>query len=224
MNSTLSETLRERLSKDIVTGIIEPGTRLEEKALADQYNVSRTPVRDALRQLAATGLVEFRPRRGVTVVNIGREKLLDMYEAQSELEGLCARLSARRMTALERHQLESVHNEAAQAIEQGDTARYSSLNEDFHNLVYSGAHNDSIREMTVAFRRRLAPFRSSIFFRAKGRIHESFAEHRRIVEAILASDAEKACNETRNHVISSSVNVMEYLKQRDGELKTASQP
>lgn len=222
MNSTIAETLRERLAKDIVTGAIAPGTKLEENALADQYNVSRTPVRDALRQLAATGLVEFRPRRGVTVVDIGTETLLEMYETQSELEGLCARLSAQRMTAMERRQLESVHDQARKAIKRGDSDRYSALNEDFHDLVYRGAHNDSIRELTVSFRRRLAPFRSAIFFRTKGRIRESFDEHCGIVDAILASDAERAYTETRNHVISSSVNVMEYLKKRDSEYKTAS--
>ncbi|GJL82519.1 MAG: transcriptional regulator [marine bacterium B5-7] len=214
MSSTIAETIRERISKDIVTGVIAPGMKLEEKALADQYNVSRTPVRDALRQLESTGLVEFRPRRGATVANIGVEKLLEMYEVQSELEGLCARLSARRMTAMERHQLESLHEQARQAIENSDTDRYSTLNEELHNLIYRGTHNDSITDLTVSFRRRLAPFRTSIFFKAKGRVQESFNEHCKIIDAILASDADRAYIETRNHVISSSVNVVEYLKSQ----------
>jgi DNA-binding GntR family transcriptional regulator len=220
-NSTIAETILKSLSKEIVSGAIEPGMKLEEKTLADQYGVSRTPVRDALRQLSSTGLVEFRPRRGVTVVNMGIEGLLEMFETQSELEGLCARLAATRMTAVERLQLETLHKNSKNTIDLGNIEEYSKLNEQIHELIYIGAHNKSMHQITASFRQRLAPFRSSIFFRTKGRMTESYQEHGQIIEAISDSDADKAGKAAHDHTISSSVNVLDYFQNRKGSVESA---
>lgn len=219
-NSTIAETILKNLSKEIVSGAIEPGMKLEEKTLADQYGVSRTPVRDALRQLASTGLVEFRPRRGVTVVNIGIERLLEMFETQSELEGLCARLAATRMTAVERLQLETLHENGKNTVDLGNTEEYSKLNEQIHELIYIGAHNKSMHQITASFRQRLAPFRSSAFFRTKGRIAESYQEHGQIIEAILNSDGDKAGKAAHDHTISSSVNVLDYFQDHKDSIES----
>ena len=103
---TLSDEIFHALVKDILSGAVEPGGRLDEPSICRKYKVSRTPIREALRRLSGTGLVEITPRRGVTVARIDAEQLNDMFEALAEFEGLCAKLSAVRMTTLEKKRLE----------------------------------------------------------------------------------------------------------------------
>jgi len=211
MTATISECICERLVDRIVSGAIQPAERLDEQALADEFQVSRTSVREALRQLASTGLVEVRPHRGTMVVDIGIEQLNDMFEAMGELEALCAKLSSQRMNAIERKKIELIHRESHEMVAGGDDAAYSKANERFHDAVYDGTHNSSIKSITVNYRQRLAPFRASVFFTSHNRMQSSFQEHGEIIEAILAADPDRAHTAMRNHVASSSVNVIEYL-------------
>ncbi len=91
---TLAETVRQQIADDILRGALSPGARLDEIGLAKRFNLSRTPVREALRQLTATGLVEMRPRRGVIVALPGDSALAEMFEVMGELEASCARRNA----------------------------------------------------------------------------------------------------------------------------------
>ena len=100
MSSTISDEICKKLAEDIITGVIGPGQKLEEKAIADQFDVSRTPVRDAFRQLEGTGLIQSKAHRGATVIDLDTDQLSDLYEALGEFEALCARLSARRLCAI----------------------------------------------------------------------------------------------------------------------------
>ena len=101
----MSQQVAAALTVDIVSGSIRPGTRLDENSIAKRFKVSRTPVRDALRWLAASGLVEFAPRRGCSVMPVERAKVQDAYEAFGEIEALCARLCALRAGLTEREVL-----------------------------------------------------------------------------------------------------------------------
>src|SRR5262249_53448979 len=116
MAGTLSDKIFQALAKDILSGALAPGLRLDEPSMCRKFDVSRTPIREALRRLSGTGLVDAAPRRGVTVARIDVDQLTDMIEARAELEGLCARLSAVRMTALEKKQLELLNLEIQQKI------------------------------------------------------------------------------------------------------------
>src|SRR5271169_448955 len=104
---TRAEELRLQLADEIVRGGLPPGAALDETDLARRFNVSRTPVREALRQLAASGLVDARAHRGAVVAQPSIERLSGMFEAMAELEALCAGLAAERMTPAERHRLRS---------------------------------------------------------------------------------------------------------------------
>ncbi|MBL4907248.1 MAG: GntR family transcriptional regulator, partial [Sneathiella sp.] len=97
------------LEQEIVTGSLKPGTRLDETILADRFGVSRTPVREALTRLAASGLVEIRPRRGAVVATITLKDLMNMFEVMANLEAVCARLAARRITPEEKDELVASH-------------------------------------------------------------------------------------------------------------------
>ena len=103
---TLAEELRLQLADEIVRGTLEPGAALDEMELARRFRVSRTPVREAIRQLTASGLIEARAHRAAVVARPSEERLIGMFEAMAELEALCAGFAAERMTGTERRALE----------------------------------------------------------------------------------------------------------------------
>src|SRR5258707_1504386 len=108
---TRAEELRLQLADEIVRGALPPGAALDETDIARRFNVSRTPVREALRQLAASGLVDARAHRGAVVARPSIERLTGMFEAMGELEAMCSGLSAERITPAKRHRLEAVHED-----------------------------------------------------------------------------------------------------------------
>lgn len=197
---TLADELRLALADDIVRGLITPGAALDETELARRFGVSRTPVREAIRQLGASGLVEVRAHRGAVVARPSEERLIGMFEAMAELEALCAGLAAERMNAAERDLLEAAHEELRALIHGGDPQRYHEVNEAFHAAIYAGAHNSYLADMTYATRKRVQPFRRAQF-RNLGRLAKSHLEHDRVVVAILRGDRVAAAAAMRLHIM-----------------------
>ncbi len=200
---TRSQYLEERLAEEIIAGRLLPGTRLEEQAIADRFKTSRTPVREALRRLESTGLIEIRPRRGVIVSTITRERLSQMFEAMAELEGSCSRLAAERMSAAQRDGLVKLQAQGAELAEKGDPDAYERHNRAFHAAIYRGSCNEVLEETAQAVRARLAPFRSAQFH-IPGRIANSNAEHAEVVAAILKQDGHGAYTSMRHHMLTVS--------------------
>ena len=106
-----AEALRDEIEQDIVTGRLQPGERLDEQSLADRFGVSRTPIREALMQLASTGMVELHSRRGAFVASLGLKEIIERFEAMAALEGMCGALAARRITDEQRAVLLAAHEE-----------------------------------------------------------------------------------------------------------------
>jgi DNA-binding GntR family transcriptional regulator len=196
---TTVEHMVRAIADMIVTGELVPGEKLDEISLAARFDVSRTPVREALRELGAMGLIGREPNRSAVVTRIEEAHLHSMFEAMAELEGICARLSAERMTAEEREKLENEHRESQALVESGAQEDYAAHNIRFHTRLYRGAHNDHLYEMATQTRARLAPFRRAQF-RLSGRLERSFEEHARIVAAILAGDTTEAARSAHLHV------------------------
>jgi DNA-binding GntR family transcriptional regulator len=196
---TRAEELRLQLADEIVRGALAPGAALDETDLAKRFNVSRTPVREALRQLAASGLVDARAHRGAVVARPSFDRLTGMFEAMAELEALCAGLAAERMLPAERHRLEAVHEELRLLSYAGNPDSFHEVNERFHNTIYAGSQNDYIAEITLATRVRVQPFRRAQF-RNLGRLAKSHAEHDRVVVAILRGDKLGASAAMRAHI------------------------
>ncbi len=196
---TRAEELRLQLADEIVRGRLAPGAALDETDIARRFNVSRTPVREALRQLAASGLVEARAHRGAVVAQPSIERLGGMFEAMAELEALCSSLAAERMTPAERQRLEAIHEELRTLSHAGDPDRFHKVNERFHGAIYAGSQNGYIAEITLATRARVQPFRRAQF-RNLGRLAKSHAEHDRVVVAILRGDRNGAAVAMRAHI------------------------
>lgn len=196
---TLAEDLRLQIADEIVRGQLGPGAALDEMELARRFGVSRTPVREAIRQLAASGLIEVRAHRGAVVAKPDEERLVGMFEAMAELEGLCAGLAAERMTGAERRVLEAAHEEMRALIQVGDPQRFHEVNEAFHGAIYAGAHNTYLAELTLTTRVRVQPFRRAQF-RNLGRLTKSHAEHDQVVTAIMRGDRARAASLMHAHI------------------------
>lgn len=196
----ISQRLCEKIEEEIATGKLSPGSALDEATLIEQHGVSRTPVREALIQLAAQGLIEIRPRRGAVVTSIGPSRLIEMFEVMGELEALCGRLAARRMNDSERADLVAAHEACEKARAAQDSDTYFYCNERFHAAIYAGSHNHFLTEQALHLHRRLRPYRR-LQLRVRNRMGVSFKEHEAIVQAILAGDANATALALRDHVV-----------------------
>lgn len=211
MPSVISDQIYKDIASRIVEGAIQPGTKLEEQTIANQFEVSRTPVREAFRQLAAAGLIESRPRRGVRVIDFDLDQLSDMFEAVAELEAICAGLCAERMTSIERKKLEAIHEQSRPVAMGNEAPDYALLNEQFHDAIREGAHNVTLSESIIRLRQRLAPFRQPWLIKKRDRLQVSFQEHEELVAAILAGDRAAAHDAILNHITATSLLTMEVL-------------
>jgi DNA-binding GntR family transcriptional regulator len=197
---TRAEELRLQIADEIVRGALLPGAALDETTLARRFEVSRTPVREAIRLLVASGLVEVRAHRAAVVVRPSAEQLAGMFEVMAELEALCAGFAAERMNSAERRTLEEFHEELRVMIQSGDPQRYHEVNEAFHNSIYTGAHNTYLAEITLATRARVQPFRRAQF-RNLGRLAKSHIEHDRVVQSILRGEQSLASSAMYAHIV-----------------------
>jgi DNA-binding GntR family transcriptional regulator len=198
-SKTLADRLRDQLSDEILRGALAPGIPLEEAELARRFDVSRTPVREAIRLLVASGLVEARPHRSAVVARATQSQLAAMFEALLELEALCAGLAAERMTVTERAELRRINAALLAVVRAGDPQRYHELNERFHSAIYAGCHNPYLERLTTETRARISPF-SRAQFRTLGRLGRSHAEHDAVVRAILSGKRDAAASAMKAHI------------------------
>jgi DNA-binding GntR family transcriptional regulator len=194
------DTMREQLEQDIITGVFQPGDRLDEVSLAERFSTSRTPVRETLQRLAASGLVEHRPRRGVFVRRISINELVEMFEVMAELEGMCARLAARRITLEQLQRLAASLGACEEAAKAGDPDDYYRANSEFHMLIYEASRNGFLVEQAKALHTRLAPYRR-LQLRVLYRIRQSMVEHREVFTAIEEGNGAKAETAAKTHVV-----------------------
>jgi DNA-binding GntR family transcriptional regulator len=200
MAAHATERLKDEIENEIAAGRLLPGDRLDEASLAARYGVSRTPIREALHSLAASGLVEVRPHRGAIVVDIGPDRLLEMFEVMAELEAMCARHAARRMTEADYQELAAAHKACGLAQQAGDCDRYYYENARFHLGIYKSSHNEFLAEQARALHRRLQPYRR-LQVRVRNRMAASYREHGEVLEAIAAGNSELAADRLRAHVL-----------------------
>jgi DNA-binding GntR family transcriptional regulator len=199
MKRTRVDHIRADLADRIARRILPPGTSLEEARLASEFGVSRTPIREVLRQLEAMGLVEARPHRGAVVAQISEIELNERFQVMAELEAVCANYAALNMTEEDKRALQAIHRDMHAAMIAGDTPLYEALNDRFHEAIYCGTHNTFLMEITLLTRQRVAPFRHAQFSTLE-RPARSYAEHDLIVAAILKGDSELAAQRAKSHI------------------------
>ena len=198
-NPTLADRLATAIADGILSGALKPGVRLDEMGLAEQHGVSRTPVREALRQLAMSGLIDMRPRKGAIVSKATPDQVESLFVAMAEMEATCARLAAISMTPIERRRLQARHEAMLVLANAGETEAYSDANIAFHGAIYAGSHNAPLADYAMSLRRRVGPFRRAQF-QVEGRLIRSNQEHDAVVRAILSGDAAGAHAAMLHHV------------------------
>jgi DNA-binding GntR family transcriptional regulator len=207
----LSERVRRGLADDIASGAIAEGAALDEQQIAQRFDASRTPVREALRMLAAEGLVDMRPRRGAVVSTLSIERITEMFELAAEIEAMCVRLATYRMNALERAQIQRIHIESEDPVIRSNVDAYATYNLAFHEAIYRATHNSFMAEQALSLRARMAAFRRAQLF-DRGRPTHSRAEHGAIVEAIMMGDGDEAARRMRAHMLHAASAMERHVK------------
>lgn len=198
--NTRSGHVRELIEEAIATGRFPPGMRLDETMLAERFEVSRTPLREALFQLASVGIIEMTPRCGSVVAEVTPHQLFEMYKVMGELEGMCGRLAARRMSQAEQERLVESLRACESAQKATDPDRYYYESQQFHHLIYAGSHNSFLHQQASALHRRLSPYRR-LQLRVRDRVPRSYSEHEGIVSALISGQSEQAAELLRAHII-----------------------
>lgn len=208
--------LLDRLRALVLGGDYPPGAPLPELFLAQEFQVSRTPIREALKQLENEGLVEIRPRVGTFVRQPSRREIVELFELKAGLEALAAGLFARRGDSAELEALRRNLAASTEAVRRGDGAHYAMLVHAFHDGLIRGADNRKLAEHFERLMNQLAYHRlvrKSVD--QPGRLGDSLHEHERIVRAIEARDHVGAELAMRAHVDASSAAVLRALAEDD---------
>ncbi|WP_027056435.1 GntR family transcriptional regulator [Mesorhizobium erdmanii] len=199
MPETVGRWLRDEIENAVLSNEFCPGERLDEMVLANRFGVSRTPVREALMQLDAIGLIKIRPRRGAVVIDPGPHRVYEMFEVMAELEGLAGSLAARRLNGEAREAITAAHKRCELSARAGDSDDYYYANEEFHKAIYAASRSEFLQEQCIQLHRRLRPYRR-LQLRVRNRLSTSFSEHCAIVNAIVAGEGEEARHLLRTHV------------------------
>jgi DNA-binding GntR family transcriptional regulator len=199
MDVKRADLIADKLEALILDGTFSDGQRLDEQQLSQRFDVSRTPLREALQRLALSGLVEQRPRRGVFVRQPGPIELIEMFEVMAELEAACARLAATRITESALEELHAINARCNAAVAAGESDTYFRENERFHALIYRQSGNRFLEKECQRLHKRLHPFRR-MQLRLRGRLAQSMREHEEIVAALEAGEARTAADAIRAHV------------------------
>jgi DNA-binding GntR family transcriptional regulator len=187
------------IDEEIRLGTLLPGDLIDEADYLNRFQVSRTPLREALLQLEAQGMLASLPRGGMVVAKMTIQQLLSMWELLALLEGNCASLACERMSTEERMKLARVHRDALDAVERNDIKQWHQINHEFHEILYKGSHNPYLHQEIVRMRSRTGAYRRHAF-EAFGKLKVSYEQHEEIVEAILARDAYKASTLMTQHL------------------------
>ncbi|MFK5986443.1 MAG: GntR family transcriptional regulator [Pseudomonadota bacterium] len=190
----------ETLEKEIISGIIKDGERLDEVKLSERFFISRTPIREALVMLASSGLAEQIPRRGCFVRHPSIQELIEMFEVMAELEGMCGRLAARRIMPEQMLELENSNSKCEKLALEGDTDAYYAENATFHSIIYAASYNSFLASQAKALHNRLKTYRR-IQLQASQRLSQSLSEHSDIVIALKNGDSQMAESILKEHIL-----------------------
>ncbi len=197
----LYEQVAERLRNRIYAHELAPGAWIDEQALAQEYGISRTPMREALKVLAAEGLVQLKPRRGCYVTELSERDLDEIFPVMALLEGRCAFEAAQRAEADDLAHLAAIHERLEKYATEGDADHFFEANQAFHLAVQQLAGNRWLSQL-INDTRKLMKLTRRDSLRLEGRLKQSLAEHRAILRAIQRHDANDAGRLMQNHLLS----------------------
>jgi DNA-binding GntR family transcriptional regulator len=197
----LYEQVAERLRTRIFAHELPPGGWIDEQALALEYGISRTPLREALKVLAAEGLVTLKPRRGCYVTQLSEQDIDEVFPVMALLEGQVAAEAARRITSADFAHLAAIHDDLEKHAAANNADRFFEANQRFHTALQEIAGNRYLAQL-IDDARKVIKLTRRDSLRLEGRLKQSLAEHREILEALHQKDALLAGQRMHEHLLS----------------------
>ncbi len=208
----LVDDATQTLRKAILDGRLPAGARLRQTDLAGQLHISRTPIREALGRLQQEGLVELRPRGGVRVAVLDLDEAVELYELREVLDGLAARLAARRASPRSVATLERALDRMARCLTEANPNQWFAAHVLFHEEIVRAAGNRRLKMLLPVVRLSIRHFHP-LLLRTERRLGQAYLEHRQIFDAIATHDAEAAEREARGHIASAREIVLKLVPQ-----------
>lgn len=188
---TLREKILETIRDAIMSGALKPGEKVAEPELADRFGISRTPIREAFRQLESEGYLTVIPRKGAVVTAFSQQDVEEFYAIKSILEGYAARRACEKLTDRELDRLETINAKLKQMADEGDVGHFFKVHNDFHDLFIKAAANDKLIELINSLVSRFKRLRVASLS-LPGRMEISVQEHDKIIEAFRKRNGELA--------------------------------
>ncbi len=211
--ASLEEQVTATLEEEILTGKLAAGTALTEQSLSTRLGVSRTPIRAALHTIAEEGLIDLVPNRGAVVIGVTREDLVDIYNIRMRLEGLASATAAKRISEDDLTKLRESVELAEFYIQKNDTEHLKELDTAFHSIIYRASGNRMLCKTLSELHRNITSYRK-LSLAVPGRLEKSVREHREILEAIEAGDAEMADRLTSAHIAAALDNMLAATERK----------
>ncbi len=200
MNPSQAERLRSMIEDEILSSKLKPGDKLDESKLAEKFGTSRTPVREALRQLSSNGLIEIRPHKSAIVTQIGFRELVELFEVMAELEGACGRFAAKTCLKSDLQEILAAQEICRQCADADDVPGFVLANEGFHNAIYRASRNNTLIKLTQGIQNRIAPYRKRLLEQGAGP-KLATEDHDRIIKVIVDGLPDEADRLLQHHLL-----------------------
>lgn len=207
----LREVVFKTIRQAILTGELKPGERLMEIHLANKLGVSRTPIREAIRQLELEGLVVMVPRKGAQVASITEKSMTDVLEVRLALEKLAVELACKRITYEQKEGLKKVLLEFEKAVETDDASAIARADVDFHDAIFNATGNMRLGQMVNNLAEQMYRFRFE-YIKDKGGRQRLIEEHRRIYDAVIKGDVATATDEISSHIKNQEASIVNQIR------------
>ncbi len=214
-HQTLREKILETIREAILKGNLKPGEKVAEPELAERFGISRTPIREAFRQLESEGYLTVIPRKGAVVAALSEQDVQEFYAIKSTLEGYAAELAAGRLTEKELEKLESINQRLKQLEAEGDVKAFFRVHNEFHDLFVKAAGNSKLYELIQQLGLKFNRLRMASLS-VNGRMAISVAEHERLIEAFRAQDGNQAESLVKKTAEIGGKVLLESMTQEEG--------
>lgn len=214
IRKSLHQELVGRLQNLIINSELNPGTKVPEKQLCEQFGVSRTPLREALKVLASDGLVWLEPNRGAWVTQVTQEEVDEVFPVLGALEALSGELACKHITDSEIEEVQALHAQMIQSYEHRDLDAYFSLNQKIHRAILTAARNATLTTSSQALSLRMQRARY-LANMSEGRWFSAVQEHEKILQYLVARDGPKLAATLLNHMEAKRASVVEWLQSQE---------
>lgn len=210
----LHDTVVEHLRNFITEGMLEPGTKLNERELCETLGISRTPLREALKVLESEGLIEINPNRGASVARMSELDIREAFELMSGLEGFAGELACERITADELDEIKALHYAMVVCKNQNDLPGYYQRNRAIHDMINLAARNSALRQTWLSLNGRLQALRFRSNYQAP-KWERAVHDHEEMIQALEARDGKRLSAILRHHLLEKRDALMLMLGQDD---------